>query len=183
MIDWKKLNVGDKVKYSWNEFDGQGNMNCVVTTIESDHAIVSADDMTLWLDDDNANMFTIDVGTQKCYTDTTEKEGGVDMAEEHTNAKRVEDYHKQLENIRVRFPSEEQCGVNYAKLIRDRALQLGFVNTKGKDKGTGSANAYILHLVEQDLINAGMIDGMKKGMSEVEKPKKNTDEVANDNND
>ena len=29
--------------------------------------------------------------------------------------------------------------------------ELGFINNKGVDKGQGSANAYILHLIEKDL--------------------------------
>ncbi len=110
---------------------------------------------------EGSNM--IDVCTQICYN-SPDKEG----IEMKTNSQIVDDYHKKLTNIRVRFPSEEQCGVDYAKLIRERALELGFVNTKGKDKGTGSANSYILHLVEQDLIQAGKIDSMVKGMSELD---------------
>jgi len=75
------------------------------------------------------------------------------------NAERVGRYHEQLANIRVRFPSPDVCGVDYAKMIRDRAKALGFVVDKGKDKGQGSANAYILHLIEQDL-GIEMIKGM-----------------------
>lgn len=80
------------------------------------------------------------------------------------NADRVNKYHDQLTNIRVRFPSPEACGVDYQQMIRDRALELGFVVKTGKDKGEGSANAYILHLIEQDL-------GIKmiKGMSQIDK--------------
>lgn len=96
-----------------------------------------------------------------CYTDTIEKEGGVTMA---GNAERVANYHNQLTNIRVRFPSPEACGEDYAKMIRDRARELGFIVEKGKDKGEGSANAYILHLIEQDL---GI--QMIKGMNQIEK--------------
>ncbi len=169
MVDIKKLKVGDRLTFFWDEFDGSGAIPGIVSSIEEDHAIVVADGQTLWLDSRNADMFAIDVGTQTCYTHL---DGG-EYSDMKTNAEIVEKYHSQLTNIRVRFPSEEQCGVDYAKLIRERALDLGFVNTKGKDKGTGSANAYILHLVEQDLINAGMIDSMKKGMSEV--VKKETD--------
>lgn len=80
------------------------------------------------------------------------------------NAERVGKYHEQLTNIRVRFPSPEICGTDYAKMIRERAKELGFIVEKGKEKGEGSANAYILHLIEQDL-------GIKmvKGMNQVEK--------------
>lgn len=80
----------------------------------------------------------------------------------------VKKYHKQLNTIRVRIPAkDDEAGIpDYAKMIRDRAKQLGFVNTKGIDKGQGSANAYILHLIEKDLgIN------MIKGMSELKSHK------------
>lgn len=99
-----------------------------------------------------------------CYNPS--KKEGLDMG---TNADRVEKYHKQLKTIRVRFPSEEQCGTDYAALIRERALQLGFVNQKGKDKGQGSANAYIIHLIEQDLKDAGMIEEFRTDLREIKK--------------
>lgn len=99
-----------------------------------------------------------------CYNPS--KKEGMDMG---TNADRVEKYHKQLTNIRVRFPSEEQCGVDYATLIRERALQLGFVNQKGKDKGQGSANAYIIHLIEEDLKQAGMIEEFRTNLRQIKK--------------
>lgn len=68
-----------------------------------------------------------------------------------TNSEIVKDYHDKLVEIKVRFPSERQCGYDYPAMIRDRAEELGFINLKGKDKGKGSANAYILHLIEKDL--------------------------------
>lgn len=106
-----------------------------------------------------------------CYNPS--KKGGDSMG---TNADRVEKYHKQLTNIRVRFPSEEQCGVDYAALIRDRALQLGFVNQKGKDKGQGSANAYIIHLIEKDLQEAGMIDEFRTDLRQIKKESLNNEQ-------
>ena len=48
---------------------------------------------------------------------------------------------------------------DYPQMIRDRAKELGFINNKGVDKGQGSANAYILHLIEKDL-DIDMIKGM-----------------------
>lgn len=68
-----------------------------------------------------------------------------------TNSEIVKDYHNKLTEIKVRFPSVEQCGYDYPAMIRERAEQLGIINTKGKEKGKGSANAYILHLISQDL--------------------------------
>ena len=53
----------------------------------------------------------------------TATKGGDNMAK--TNSDIVKAYHNKLSEIKVRFPS--------------------------KDKGEGSANAYILHLIEKDL--------------------------------
>ena len=80
-----------------------------------------------------------------------------------TNSEVVKDYHSKLVEIKVRFPSAEQCGYDYPALIRERAEQLGILNVRGKDKGKGSANGYILHLIEKDL-------GIEvKTISEIEK--------------
>ena len=79
------------------------------------------------------------------------------------NKDSVRAYHQKLSAIKLRFPSEDVCGVDYAQKIRDRAKELGFIIKKGKDKGEGSANAYILHLIESDL----QIDGMMKKISDV----------------
>lgn len=80
----------------------------------------------------------------------------------------VRKYHEKLTNIRVRVPApNDELGIpDYAQIIRGRAKELGFINQKGADKGEGSANAYILHLIEHDLgIN------MIKGMSELKNEK------------
>lgn len=81
-----------------------------------------------------------------CYT---AGKGGDNMGK--SNSEVVRDYHDKLVEIKVRFPSVKQCGYDYPTMIRERAEQLGIINTKGKDKGKGSANAYILHLIEKDL--------------------------------
>lgn len=67
------------------------------------------------------------------------------------NSDVVRAYHAKLSEIKVRFPDPEQCGCDYAALIRERAEELGLFVERGRDKGRGSANAYILHLIEQDL--------------------------------
>ena len=73
----------------------------------------------------------------------------------------VKRYHDKLITIRVRFPAkDDEAGIpDYPQMIRDRAKALGFINKKGSDKGEGSANAYILHLIETDL-GIKMIKGM-----------------------
>lgn len=85
------------------------------------------------------------VGTQ-CYNDTV-KVG----AELMSNADAVREYHKQIKDIKVRVPAPEVVGVDYLKLMKERAEELGFLNTKGKDKDKGNINQYILSLVEKDL--------------------------------
>lgn len=87
--------------------------------------------------------------------------GGTDMPKSNTEA--VRDYHDKLVEIKVRFPSAEQCGYDFPALIRERAEELGILNARGRDKGRGSANGYILHLIEKDL-------GIEvKGISQIEK--------------
>lgn len=73
----------------------------------------------------------------------------------------VKKYHEKLTTIRVRVPAPDvAAGIpDYPQMIRDRAKELGFINNKGVDKGQGSANAYILHLIEKDL-DINMIKGM-----------------------
>lgn len=75
----------------------------------------------------------------------------------------VKKYHSKLTNIRVRVPAPDaEAGIpDYMTMIRDRAKQLGYVNTKGVDKGEGSVNAYILHLIENDL-GIEMIKGFRE---------------------
>ena len=83
-----------------------------------------------------------------CYT---ADKGGEKMAK--TNTESVRDYHGKLTEIKLRLPkADPERGVpDYPALIRHRAEELGLLTIKGKDKGKGSANAYILHLIEQDL--------------------------------
>lgn len=73
----------------------------------------------------------------------------------------VKKYHEKLTTIRVRVPAPDvAAGIpDYLQMIRDRAKELGFINNKGINKGQGSANAYILHLIEKDL-EIDMIKGM-----------------------
>lgn len=54
---WRDWNVGDKVRWSTNDFDGKVNVVGEVTDKEDDHLIVSADGMKLWVDDDTASSF------------------------------------------------------------------------------------------------------------------------------
>lgn len=54
---WRKWKVGDSVLYTYNEFDGHGSCMGTVTEIHPDHAIVKANGMNLWCDDDTAHHF------------------------------------------------------------------------------------------------------------------------------
>lgn len=57
MKNWRNWSVGDKIKWSWDEFDGKGSVIGVLTSKENDHAIVEADGMHLWVDDIMQDMF------------------------------------------------------------------------------------------------------------------------------
>ena len=56
-MTWKKLNIGDPVIYSWNDFDGSGSIPAIITEKTDDHAIATADGMHLWIDQDTQKMF------------------------------------------------------------------------------------------------------------------------------
>lgn len=70
-----------------------------------------------------------------------------------TNNESVKKYQSKLTTIRVRIlaQNDELNIPDYLQLMRNRAKELGIVNQKGKNKDDGSINAYILHLIEQDL--------------------------------
>lgn len=57
MDNWRTWKVGQKVIHTVNEFDGYMQMQGVVTEVHSDHAIVRANGMNLWVEDFNADMF------------------------------------------------------------------------------------------------------------------------------
>ena len=113
-------------------------------------------------------MTLIEESMKACYSKRKKKDGIAIMPNSEkvkkTNSEIVKAYHSQLTNVRVRFPNEEACGIDYLEMMRKRAKELGFIIEKGKDKGEGSVNAYILHLVETDL---GIT--MQKRMTEVTK--------------
>lgn len=55
--DWRNWQVGRKTVWETHEFDGDSICEGVLTEKHEDHAIVEADGMRLWLDDDFAYMF------------------------------------------------------------------------------------------------------------------------------
>jgi hypothetical protein len=55
--DWRNWPVGRKTVWETHEFDGDSVIEGVLTEKHEDHAIVEADGMRLWLDDDFAYMF------------------------------------------------------------------------------------------------------------------------------
>lgn len=75
------------------------------------------------------------------------------------NKEIVKAYHEKLTDIRVRIPApNSELGIpDYVKMIRDKAKQDGFIDKKSKE---GSANAYILNLIEKDL-DISMIKGYR----------------------
>ena len=58
MSNWRSWNIGDTIRYSWNDFDGHGSLLGTLAEMHEDHAIVKADGMNLWLSDETADMFS-----------------------------------------------------------------------------------------------------------------------------
>lgn len=58
MRAWESLEVGDRVCFRWDEFDGKGTLNCYISSIHKDHAIaMDYDANRYWIDDDTKHMF------------------------------------------------------------------------------------------------------------------------------
>ena len=58
MADWRTWKKGRKTTWHWDEFDGSGSREGIITEVHEDHAIMEADGMHLWIDDDTAEMFS-----------------------------------------------------------------------------------------------------------------------------
>lgn len=73
-----------------------------------------------------------------CYNDSVKVV--VDMAIENKDS--VREYHKQLKDMKIRFPkANEELGIpDYSAIIKEQASKLG-----------KSANEYILDLIEYDV--------------------------------
>lgn len=57
-VDWKRWKLGDKVEYIWNDFDGSGSIEGIITKVEKDHLIMTAsNNMNLWVDDNASGVF------------------------------------------------------------------------------------------------------------------------------
>lgn len=56
-MKWQNWNIGDTIRWYWNEFDGKGSVLGVLTVKEPDHIIIEADGMHLWCDDDTEENF------------------------------------------------------------------------------------------------------------------------------
>lgn len=57
MKDWRNLKVGDKATWTTKEFDGKAKATGTITEVSEDHAILTAEGMNLWIDDDTAEDF------------------------------------------------------------------------------------------------------------------------------
>ncbi|WP_033164720.1 hypothetical protein [Clostridium sp. KNHs205] len=55
--NWRNWNVGRVTIYETYEFDGDSITQGILTEVHSDHAILTADGMHLWIDDDTQFMF------------------------------------------------------------------------------------------------------------------------------
>ncbi len=58
MADWKTWKKGRKTTWKWDDFDGSGSCEGIITEVAEDHAIMEADGMHLWIDDSTAEMFS-----------------------------------------------------------------------------------------------------------------------------
>lgn len=58
MLDWRTLQIGEKLTYTVDEFDGRSQDEVEVTEVHEDYAIARLDDMNLWISDFNADMFS-----------------------------------------------------------------------------------------------------------------------------
>ena len=56
-MNWREWSIGDRIKWSWDEWDGKGSVIGIFAAKEEDHAIVEADGMRLWVDDGTQDMF------------------------------------------------------------------------------------------------------------------------------
>ena len=56
-MDYTTIPIGTKANFTWNDFDGKGTITGIVKETYPDHLIVRADEMDLWCDNDNMDMF------------------------------------------------------------------------------------------------------------------------------
>ena len=55
--NWRNKKLGDKLIYAWEDFDGSGSYEVIITEVHDDHLIAEHDDIHLWLDDDTAKDY------------------------------------------------------------------------------------------------------------------------------
>lgn len=55
--DWRNWDIGRVTIYETHEFDGDSITQGIISEIHLDHAILTADDMHIWIDDDTQFMF------------------------------------------------------------------------------------------------------------------------------
>ena len=55
--NWRNWKIGRPTIYETHEFDGDCSFKGTITKIEDDHALMEADGMRLWIDDDTQYMF------------------------------------------------------------------------------------------------------------------------------
>ncbi|MCQ2753848.1 MAG: hypothetical protein MJ231_02245 [bacterium] len=86
-----------------------------------------------------------------------------------TDSEITKDYQAKMTMYKIAFPKADENNniPDYNEMIKNRALELGFTVEKGRFKGDGNVNAYVLHLIEKDL---GI--EMIKGFSKIKKKEK-----------
>ena len=57
MANWRMWKVGEVHSYHVNDFDGNGVFVGIVKEVHEDHALLELEDMILWVEDFNSDMF------------------------------------------------------------------------------------------------------------------------------
>ena len=55
--DWRNWTIGRPTIWEYHDFDGYGTHTGFITEVAEDHALMEADGMKLWIDDDSVYMF------------------------------------------------------------------------------------------------------------------------------
>ena len=55
--NWRNWEIGRPTIFETHEFDGDNLVSGIISEIHPDHAILNADGMNLWIDDDSQYMF------------------------------------------------------------------------------------------------------------------------------
>ena len=140
--DWRNWTVGEKIKFIADEFDGYSEEDCVVVSIEDDHAIISPindSSVRYWIDDDL--LESVNESAEFNYAVVVKDSLG------HESSKKF----KTAEEAR-KFANSQASGLD---------VQINKINNEALVNEGYSSNVYIAQLpdevqlqIKQDLITA-----------------------------